>query len=967
MAQPRAYTQTTNFNDFSTTNPADPHSGANLDTEFTELRQNTDDLNTNIALIQRDDGKLKNEAVHKDAFDQDALVLIGLSGYTLKGAWATATAYVVGDLVTNNDATYVATEDHTSATFSTDIANWILIANSAIETTGASVNTYTGDGIETVFATTYDYSGVTDIQVFVAGSLVTTNLYTVGTNIITFTSPPANTAKVIIWGDAVVSQTAAAATLGYRDTTNNHATTAERWANLTTDSVTDAETSVDSTKYSAKAWAVGGTEVTQTAARGASKEWATTVGGKVDGVSGDYSSKEYAIGTTASTGGSSKDWASKTSAIVDSADYSSKEWAAGQLAANTSGSAKQWSIGGGAFVEGTAVEGSNYSAKKYATDAANSETAVIGVANTVSLVHDDLRDLYLGAGTTNKVSADACTLTGAVWVKGENLITGLTVASGAVTVGQKLTVDGGEDSTGFPTTTEVQILAWSSGTSTITINQIFSASNATTPDLTGAGLGLYAAYTNGPSTDNDGNTLIDGALYYDSTIDSLMVYDLGATTWLQIKPNTSQQANIDTVAGQITPTNNVATVAGKATEIGQLAVLGTAGVDITTVSNIGTNGADVSTVAGITSGDVSKVAIITTGDVSKVAAIATGDVTKVANITTGDVTRVADVDTEIALLGTSAMAHATTGNLVKLGAGYDGTATQSGTNTNLTQVNTVANNITTVNDFANRYRVAANADLPLPNLDAGDLYFNTNTNELNVYNATTSAWQQATPNQGDIDAINIVAGNIIYQEDLGSIATAVTTSTVTNEIGKVAALEDEIERLGTAPMATASTGSIALLGTTDAVADMALLGLAPVIADMAALDGSAADMAVLGASGVVDDMETLSASGVVGNIATVAGSIGNVNRYANEYVISETAPTSPTPTAGDLWYDSTSGQNVVKYYNGSAFAAITTGMSSLATDTSPALGGALDANNYNFTEVGTISGDNLQIDFGTLP
>ena len=79
MAQPRVYTQSTNFTDHSTTNPSDPHSGANLDTEFVEVKQNLDDLNTNIALLQRDDGKLINEAVHKDAFDQDALTLIGLN------------------------------------------------------------------------------------------------------------------------------------------------------------------------------------------------------------------------------------------------------------------------------------------------------------------------------------------------------------------------------------------------------------------------------------------------------------------------------------------------------------------------------------------------------------------------------------------------------------------------------------------------------------------------------------------------------------------------------------------------------------------------------------------------------------------------------------------------------------------------------------------------------------------------
>ena len=65
---------------------------------------------------------------------------------------------------------------------------------------------------------------------------------------------------------------------------------------------------------------------------------------------------------------------------------SSKEWATGQLAANTAGSAKQWSIGGGAFVEGTALEGSYYSAKKYASDAATT--------------YDNFDDRFLGAHTT---------------------------------------------------------------------------------------------------------------------------------------------------------------------------------------------------------------------------------------------------------------------------------------------------------------------------------------------------------------------------------------------------------------------------------------------------------------------------------------------------------------------------------------------------------------------------------------
>ena len=96
--------------------------------------------------MQRDDGKLNNEAVHKDSFDQDALALIGLSGYTVRGAWLTATAYAVGDIVTNNDATYLNSTVHTSDTFSTDTANWTLLANAAINVTGHDVKTLNGLG-----------------------------------------------------------------------------------------------------------------------------------------------------------------------------------------------------------------------------------------------------------------------------------------------------------------------------------------------------------------------------------------------------------------------------------------------------------------------------------------------------------------------------------------------------------------------------------------------------------------------------------------------------------------------------------------------------------------------------------------------------------------------------------------------------------------------------------------------------
>ena len=100
------------------------------------------------------------------------------------------------------------------------------------------------------------------------------------------------------------------------------------------------------------------------------------------------------------------------------------------------------------------------------------------------------------------------------------------------------------------------------------------------------------------------------------------------------------------------------------------------------------------------------------------------------------------------------------------------------------------------------------------------------------------------------------------------------------------------------------------------------------------------------------------------SITTVATNITDVNRYAQEYTIAANAPTSPNPTEGDLWYDS--GNNALQYFTGTQWLAAYGGITDIKDDTSPELGGHLDCNDKNLTEVGTVSGDNLQIDFGTL-
>jgi hypothetical protein len=63
MAQPTPYDRLYNFNDWQTVNPTKPLPATELDAELNAIELTTDQIRANLALIQRDDGKLANQAV----------------------------------------------------------------------------------------------------------------------------------------------------------------------------------------------------------------------------------------------------------------------------------------------------------------------------------------------------------------------------------------------------------------------------------------------------------------------------------------------------------------------------------------------------------------------------------------------------------------------------------------------------------------------------------------------------------------------------------------------------------------------------------------------------------------------------------------------------------------------------------------------------------------------------------------
>ena len=201
-----------------------------------------------------------------------------------------------------------------------------------------------------------------------------------------------------------------------------------------------------------------------------------------------------------------------------------------------------------------------------------------------------------------------------------------------------------------------------------------------------------------PSTDNDGDSLITGALYFNTS--SNQIFSWTGSAWVAIKPSSSEQTNINAVAADAT---DIGAVAGKATEIGRLG----------------------------TSDAVADMAILGTSDV----------------VTDMNTLGTADVVTDMNVLGTSA--NVTAMNTLGTSANVTAMSNCSGS---IANINTTASNITDVNTFAVRYRIGSSN--PTSSLDAGDLFFNTSDTTLKVYNG--SAWVTI---QADTDVKVSVSSN----------------------------------------------------------------------------------------------------------------------------------------------------------------------------------------------------------------
>jgi hypothetical protein len=236
------------------------------------------------------------------------------------------------------------------------------------------------------------------------------------------------------------------------------------------------------------------------------------------------------------------------------------------------------------------------------------------------------------------------------------------------------------------------------------------------------------AKSSAPSTDNDGDALVAGALYWNTASDQMFVRE--GSSWIAIKPSTTEQGHINTVSGIAA---NVTTVAGISSDVTTVAGISS---DVAAVENIDS---EITTVAGISS-NVTSVA----GNATNINAVA-GNATNI-NAATTKAAEAATSATSAASSATTATTKASEAATSATNAASSATAASSsasGAATSATNAAaSAASAAATYDNFDDRYLGSKSSAPTVDNdgnaLVVGALYYDSTGAVMKVY--TASGW-----------------------------------------------------------------------------------------------------------------------------------------------------------------------------------------------------------------------------------
>ena len=435
------------------------------------------------------------------------------------------------------------------------------------------------------------------------------------------------------------------------------------------------------------------------------------------------------------------------------------------------------------------------------------------------------------------------------------------------------------------------------------------------------------AKSSDPSTDNDGDALIDGALYFNTTDNVTKVYDSGNSVWRLLKISDANQAKINTVEASIANVNTVAgdianvnAVAGNATNINNVAGNSS---NINTVANNNTN---INTVAG-NNANVSTVA----SDITSVNTVATeinnNNLQTVASNINAVKTAADDLNEATSEIDT--VANAIT-NVDNVGNNISNVNTVAGISSNVTTVASNNSNVTAVaNNSSNINSAVSNAS----NINAAV------ANQTNI-NAAVSNATDISAVAANNSNITAVAGN---ETNINAVKNNETN------INAVNANKTNIDAVaGNNSNITAVANNQSNINAV--AADANDIGIV-------AADGT--DIGIV--AGAIGNVNTT--AGSIGNVNTVASNITNVNSFAGTYQIASSDPSTDgagnSLSLGDLYFNTSISE--LKVYDGSAWQSGVTNINNFL-----AKAGGQMTGNITFSGSQTVDGRDVSVDGAKL-
>ena len=465
------------------------------------------------------------------AFDENGEISVTQELGTFVGNWSSATSYNARDLVkdTSTNNVFICRTSHTSSgsqplTTNTDSAKWSLLVDAASATTSA-----TNAANSATAAATSETNAANSAS---AASTSETNAATSATNAANsfdsfddrFLGTKASDPTLDNDGNALVE-----GAMYYNSTDNDI-----RFYNGSTwdAPATDAETSATNSANSATASATSATNSANSATASATSA------------------------TNAAT--------SETNAETAKTNAETAETNAASSATNAASSAST------ASTKASEASTSASNASTSASNAASSATAASNAQTSVENIFDNFDDRFLGTKTSDPtVDNDGNALSvGAVYynsVANEvRFYNGSSWEAPSTSAATSATNAASSASTASTQATNASNSASAASTSesnaSSSASSALSSKNAAETALDTFDDRFLGAKSSDPSVDNDGDALIDGALYFDNTNNLLKVYDLGNTQWNRTIPTSSDQTKINIVSGISSDVTSVANI-----------------------------------------------------------------------------------------------------------------------------------------------------------------------------------------------------------------------------------------------------------------------------------------------------------------------------------------------------------------------------------------------------------------------